>query len=802
MFIIATIAGSTIASTMGPNSDKNFFTLDEEEAAHHFTPMGTLIPAAGHAHLIYSFNITEVEEAATKLMDTANYLMLNNKYVPDAITWPLRYTDPSQMDKWPYYVPRIPATFPKVMPPSPLEYMLDQTYPWDPKNPGKSAVNGIYFVNSALTKRLTDANEQFFASGAHRTMTLDQFLNKPFYAQLIKDCQEYLATHSGPHVPREGHGRYSAFSKTATVEERARNPTHLPFGALIAQIAHLRLHINMLKDIGSPVSQLDFNPRHMYAVSQLYWPHQLLAQSTRHKRSTNSIAETLLSRSKRGALTTLADATESFVCTLFGYYTNNQVRHLLNEFDQRSLQRDKILAHQISANSKLLGQLKNATMFTAALFDDMKHTVSNILILDYLTLQVADLRQSVNSLISIMDALHSNKPSVALLASYQNRKDIQALYNLAKENNQNILLNKVSDILQCPTTFTLHNGLLRTIIHIPIAHEAEQLDLYSFTPYPFLLRDNSNVPYVLAQVDHANNVLAVNKQQTLYRAMTPVQLNTCLREGSSFICNQGSILHTYNPADPLSINGPASLQSKSIDHCLFAIFTNQSHIAHKACNLILKPPTSEIRQASAHSFHGTTFLNNTKGVITCGNHYQRTFLVPNSFRLTLHPSCTANLLGFRLKTGDSLTYHGSTTTLPINDFDLSRPYNLSSSTLEQIKRITMESDASTPTVLESVMKQLEQEEQVFLKMSPQESAFTSLGAVTIIIIIITIAAIVIYCKYLKPKKSAGTTISFTTSAPHHQDRDPLMQQTPPPPDYRRSQDYPPLGSPKLRFGKM
>ena len=153
--------------------------------------------------------------------------------------------------------------------------------------------------------------------------------------------------------------------------------------------------------------------------------------------------------------------------------------------------------------------------------------------------------------------------------------------------------------------------------------------------------------------------------------MTPVELNTCLREGSSFICNQGSILHTYNPADPLSINGPASLQSKSIDHCLSAIFTNQSQTAHKACNLILKPPTSQIRQASAHSFHGTTFLNNTKGIVSCGNNYQRTFLVPNSFRLTLHPSCTANLLGFRLKSGDSLTYHGSTTTLPINDLTYS-----------------------------------------------------------------------------------------------------------------------------------
>ena len=64
--------------------------------------------------------------------------------------------------------------------------------------------------------------------------------------------------------------------------------------------------------------------------------------------------------------------------------------------------------------------------------------------------------------------------------------------------------------MQCPTTFTLENGVLRLIIHIPMVNEREQLDLLSFTPYPFMLKDNTGKPYVLAQVDHADHILAVN----------------------------------------------------------------------------------------------------------------------------------------------------------------------------------------------------------------------------------------------------------------------------------------------------
>ena len=168
---------------------------------------------------------------------------------------------------------------------------------------------------------------------------------------------------------------------------------------------------------------------------------------------------------------------------------------------------------------------------------------------------------------------------------------------------------------------------------------------------PFLLRDNNNVPYVLAQVDHANNVLAVNKQQTLYRAMTPVQLNTCLREGSSFICNKGSILHTYNPADPYPLTAPP--------------VSNPNQLITACSPSLPISPTQQTR-------HATSSSNLT--------HHKSDS--PRPTPSTEPPSSTTPKVSSPVAT----TYHGSTTTLPIDDFDLSRPYNLSSSTLEQTKK--------------------------------------------------------------------------------------------------------------------
>ena len=68
LLMIAIISGSSLASAPHPKNGQPF-TLDTEEAAHHFTPMGTLIPAAGHAQLSYFFIITEIEESATRLMN-------------------------------------------------------------------------------------------------------------------------------------------------------------------------------------------------------------------------------------------------------------------------------------------------------------------------------------------------------------------------------------------------------------------------------------------------------------------------------------------------------------------------------------------------------------------------------------------------------------------------------------------------------------------------------------------------------------------------------------------------------------
>ena len=71
-----------------------FYHIDQFTAAHHFTPIGTLIPASGHAHLIYKINITHFEVAPTKLITSAFNLINKHRAIPEEIRWAMQYTAP------------------------------------------------------------------------------------------------------------------------------------------------------------------------------------------------------------------------------------------------------------------------------------------------------------------------------------------------------------------------------------------------------------------------------------------------------------------------------------------------------------------------------------------------------------------------------------------------------------------------------------------------------------------------------------------------------------------------------------
>ena len=792
--------------------DKHY-TIDTFTAAHHFKPIGTLIPASGHAHLIYKINITEIEAAATQLIDSAFHAIDKHRMIPEEIRWAMQYTAPQNNEKLPDFVPYIPAAYPNIFPPGPTDYLLPGRFPYSIKETGKSAQDAYFFVNKELQQELATANGQWIASGKFKSLTFPKYLETS-HKDLVTKVFVYLHTHKGPYLPKtNSHDQFSVIkppsgkvdiqvhhckkpNRDHCFYSRDANPVtdsnfkYLPMSAILKELSQVRLQVSILSDLSKPITDISANPRAFYGVSAAYWPHKLQGFSLPGKRSKRDVISSVFTR--------FGEATESFVCTLFGYYTSHQVRHLLNSYDQRSLQRDKLLAHEISANHQRIDKLTKAVEWeTLFITESARYSAFNR-ITSYITSQLESLRGVLDNVLNIIDAMNAGKPSAALLSQFDMVQDIQALYAMAQEQGQRILVNTFSDIMQCPTTFTMENGVLRLIIHIPIANEREQLDLLSFTPYPFMLKDTTGLPYVFAQVDHADHILAVNKEKNLYKALTPAQLNNCVKETNTYLCHSGSILHTYNHADPQSIAGSQSLLSKSVDHCLFAILIGRPDIAKKACNLLLKPPSTQIRQADPFEFHITTFIKDTKGTITCGHNYQETFLVPHSFRLTMKPSCTADLLGYRLKTGDSLLFKGAMPKLAANQFDLSANINLSTNLLAQIKQITMEADTSTPTVLESVIKQLEQEEQIFLNMTPQQSAMASFGSVTLVIVATAAIAIYFYCKCNKKQQNPGTSIHFSAQPPNNPHVElaqaPLLQDNPP--VYSPTLQHTPLDPPR------
>ena len=111
--------------------------------------------------------------------------------------------------------------------------------------------------------------------------------------------------------------------------------------------------------------------------------------------------------------------------------TSHQVRHLLNSYDQRSLERDKILAHQISTNQRHIEKLQKAVEWEAEFANDARRVSASNLITGYISSQLESLRGVIDNILNIIDAMNGGKPSAALLSQFDMIKDIQALYQMA-----------------------------------------------------------------------------------------------------------------------------------------------------------------------------------------------------------------------------------------------------------------------------------------------------------------------------------------------------------------------------------
>ena len=192
------------------------------------------------------------------------------------------------------------------------------------------------------------------------------------------------------------------------------------------------------------------------------------------------------------------------------------------------------------------------------------------------------------------------------------------------------------------------------------------MELYRFTAPPMFINDN-----LMVEIKSDDHLLAVNKRSTRYASFSPQQLAGCIRVGTTYSCNDGSVLRNHDHNN----HRDSQFSGKSIDQCLFAVYNSMEREIPLRCDLNVDVPRTRIRQTSPTTFLIAT-IEHARGTVDCEDGHTKAFSIQGSQELTLSTSCTATILGFTLHTGDDITVQAEHNRPLRFDFDTPELFNL------------------------------------------------------------------------------------------------------------------------------
>ena len=610
------------------------FTIEPATPMVHFTKQGHVVQATGTAHLVFHFDLGSSLQTADQLIASATSA-LDAAAEPHLIQWKSKYNRP-------------PEGYPPLMPPGPLDALIPRRH--ITAKTGDSAMEAWYYARPTDQQTLTEAFTRWLPTESTSQLTFGQFLDR-HYPDAVHDIYMHTFNWRGPYP----HVRAPTWQ--STVQERQNYTTWhfiqtLGPATLIHRLGKVRLDIASLLDLGRPAGTSGFDIRDLYApkLNLDAFPEAFQPQSTPDGRTKRNAV--------RGLVSTLWNWTRDAVSGIFGLFTTDDLKEVVRQADKLAMKRDKILARKVDSQAQALQTLYN----TSRLIDEQVHedvkAITSLHNYQFLNGLASVLELSIQDLKSIINGLAAGRPSAALAASFDIKREMAALSRLAAARGQQILLASNADLMQCDASFLIQGAKLQIIVHIPMAHNAEILELYTFNPFPFPIGSHGDKT-LYAQVYHDENLLAVNKNRNIFRSVAPHDLSHCLQSGVTHICSQGSITKTFDHDSTALLNGIDALKEKAIDNCLFALLIGLHDAAQHACSVTLTPPHTAIHQLSPNRFAVVSRHHQSQGYVFCHNKVWTFTVLPYS-QITMDPSCSAQVNNFRMVAGDTLTVNKST----------------------------------------------------------------------------------------------------------------------------------------------
>ena len=147
-----------------------------------------------------------------------------------------------------------------------------------------------------------------------------------------------------------------------------------------------------------------------------------------------------------------------------------------------------------------------------------------------------------------------------------------------------------TDYLQMETSFFSSDEGYKLFLHIPLMQLGTELRVFRHARVPIPVGHGYQVT-----VESEKEFIAISNDNSFYRTMTANELAECGRKGDFFFCKVGNVVRRA----PLKLTGNFG---KDPDLCLWALFTQNNHIAVQVCTVYVASAPDSVLQLSPTRF--------------------------------------------------------------------------------------------------------------------------------------------------------------------------------------------------------
>ena len=279
---------------------------------------------------------------------------------------------------------------------------------------------------------------------------------------------------------------------------------------------------------------------------------------------------------------------------------------------------DVLLSRHGSAINALQAWVTAEAIYTTAMIKDVQKT-------QLIAACVDAIHEMGEDYLAITSALMHHRLSLHAISEPSLRDALANFSATADSLGFGLLVNSVSDALQCEASFAATKEGLDIFLHVPLAGIDDHLALYQHLEVPVQVTDDVFMTFRPSQ-----DLLAISRDEGRFKQMSMGQLTQCSKLGQIYLCPHENVVRKAH-----------SLRSSDPSACLFFLFKQDYGRINDSCPIHLLGPTD-----AAAAILSTEFLLSSRtrhvGKVTCPDGSSTRFSAEHVTRVVVPPGCRAD----------------------------------------------------------------------------------------------------------------------------------------------------------------